>query len=208
MTTDLRALFLVGPKTGHSWHADSRAESNAFIAKALETAGRVPDHLRFVTYTTRFNKAYWLTVAGLDETYKRAEVDATRNRDGTQYTVTTKNVSRLELEAPGGTFTIDAQTLKAGANPSFEKKDSKWAVAGTPAGLRKTHGLQGPVDDAFMDAFLCVRPTGTAWNPVAQRLGRRRRSTSSARISRSGCAATSASRTIAPSPPATSPTTT
>jgi hypothetical protein len=35
-------------------------------------------------------------------------------------------------------------------------------------GLRKVHGLQGPVDDAFMDGFICVRPTGTAWNAVAQ----------------------------------------
>jgi hypothetical protein len=168
VTNDLRALFLIGPKMGHSWHPDSKAQSNVFIAKALETAGRVPDHLRFVTYTTRFNKAHWLTVASLDKTYTRGEVDATRSRDGTQYTVTTKNINRLELEASGGTFTIDAQTIKAGANPSFEKKDAKWAVAGRTAGLRKTHGLQGPVDDAFMDAFLCVRPTGTAWNPVAQ----------------------------------------
>jgi hypothetical protein len=103
-------------------------------------------------------------------------VDATRSRDGTQYTLTTKNISRLDLEAPGGTFAIDAQTTKAGANPSFEKKDSKWTVANrpdggrgrTPVGLRKTHGLQGPVDDAFVDAFLCVRPTGTAWNRVAR----------------------------------------
>ena len=169
VTSDLRALFLVGPKMGHAWHADSRAESNAFIAKAMQTAGRVPDHLRFVTYTTRFNKAYWLTVAGLDETYARGEVDATRSRDGTEYTLTTRNISRLELETSGGAFTIDGQTIKAGANPSFEKKNSRWTVAGqTPAGLLKTHGLQGPVDDAFVDAFLCVRPTGTAWNAVAQ----------------------------------------
>jgi hypothetical protein len=26
--------------------------------------------------------------------------------------------------------------------------------------LRKRHGLQGPIDDAFMDSFLMVRPTG------------------------------------------------
>src|SRR5712692_4639776 len=124
VTSDLRALFLVGPKMGHSWHADSRAQSNAFIAKALETAGQVPDHLRFVPYTTRFNKAYWLTVAGLDATYTRGDVDAARSRDGLQYTVTTKNISRLELETSGATFTIDGQTIKAGANPSFEKKGS------------------------------------------------------------------------------------
>src|SRR5262249_4392116 len=69
VTDDLRAIFLVGPKTGHSWHPESRAESNAFINKALETAGAAPDHVRFVTYTTRFNQAHWLTVDGLEETY-------------------------------------------------------------------------------------------------------------------------------------------
>jgi hypothetical protein len=31
-------------------------------------------------------------------------------------------------------------------------------------GLHKRHGLQGPIDDAFLDPFLLVRPTGTPWN--------------------------------------------
>ncbi len=31
-------------------------------------------------------------------------------------------------------------------------------------GLRKVHGLQGPIDDAFMDRFLMVRPTGSPMN--------------------------------------------
>jgi dienelactone hydrolase len=30
--------------------------------------------------------------------------------------------------------------------------------------LRKRHGLQGPIDDAFMDSFLIVRPTGAPLN--------------------------------------------
>jgi hypothetical protein len=30
--------------------------------------------------------------------------------------------------------------------------------------LRKRHGLQGPIDDAFMDSFLMVRPTGKPLN--------------------------------------------
>lgn len=43
--------------------------------------------------------------------------------------------------------------------------DSGHWVSGTqPAGLRKKHGLQGPIDDAFMDSFIFVRPTGTAAN--------------------------------------------
>src|SRR5262245_5768136 len=62
VTGDLRAIFLVGPKTGHSWHPDSRAESNAFLDRALEHSDRVPDRVRFVTYTTRFHRAHWLTI--------------------------------------------------------------------------------------------------------------------------------------------------
>ena len=65
-TTDLRALFLVGPKTGHAWHPDSKRESEAFIRKALETADRAPDHVRCVTYTTRFNRCHWFAFDGLD----------------------------------------------------------------------------------------------------------------------------------------------
>jgi len=30
--------------------------------------------------------------------------------------------------------------------------------------LRKRHGLQGPIDDASMDSFMMVAPTGQAWN--------------------------------------------
>ena len=33
--------------------------------------------------------------------------------------------------------------------------------------VRKKHGLQGPIDDAFLGAFLVVRPTGTPWNKAA-----------------------------------------
>jgi hypothetical protein len=33
--------------------------------------------------------------------------------------------------------------------------------------LRKRHGLQGPIDDAFMDSFIMVRPTG---KPLNERL--------------------------------------
>ncbi len=169
-TRDLRALFLVGPKTGHSWHTESKAESSAFITKALDTADRVPAHVRFVTYTTRFNKAHWLTVDELDETYQRAEVDAKRSEDGKQYTVTTKNVSRVTFDnAARAGFTIDGQAVKPGSTAAFEKKDGKWRAAnGAANGLRKVHGLQGPVDDAFMEAFLCVRPTGTPWTRAAQ----------------------------------------
>jgi dienelactone hydrolase len=40
--------------------------------------------------------------------------------------------------------------------------DGKWVNGPAPEMLRKRHGLQGPIDDAFMDSFVFVRPTGKA----------------------------------------------
>ena len=34
--------------------------------------------------------------------------------------------------------------------------------------LQKTTGLQGPIDDAFMSPFLCVRGTGKPWHSATQ----------------------------------------
>ena len=169
-STELRGLFLIGPETGHSWHVPSKAESEAFLRKAIdETAGKAPHHVRFVTYTMRYNNAHWVTVDGLEESYKRADVDARRTDDMKQYTVTTKNVSRVSFDVPAASFTIDGQTLKGSAKPTFEKTNGKWAVAtGRPAGLRKVHRLQGPIEDAFTDGFLVVRGSGTPWNDAVQ----------------------------------------
>jgi hypothetical protein len=160
VTSDLRTLFLIGPKTAHSWHPESRAESNVFIRKALETADRIPDRVRFVTYTTRFNKAWWLTVTGLDKTYTRAEVDATRSHGGETYTLTTKNVSRLELEASAGAFTIDGRTIKAGANPSFVKSGSEWTLASnTNSGSGRFTGCRDQsTTHSSTRSSVCVRP--------------------------------------------------
>ncbi|MFN9283076.1 MAG: prolyl oligopeptidase family serine peptidase [Planctomyces sp.] len=48
-------------------------------------------------------------------------------------------------------------------------EQGKWVEGPPPAGLRKKHLLQGPIDDAFMDAFVFVRPTGQAANEQAGR---------------------------------------
>ena len=50
---------------------------------------------------------------------------------------------------------------------SFRKSGSRWELveeAEDFSKLRKRHDLQGHIDDAFMDSFLMVRPTGKALN--------------------------------------------
>src|SRR5205823_13816616 len=55
-----------------------------------------------------------------------------------------------------------------GSVPKRKSDRSYEVVLGSPSkeGLAKVPGLQGPIDDAFMDRFLMVRPTGAPFNPT------------------------------------------
>ena len=152
---DLRALFLIGPKTGHKWEPEAHKISEHFVEEALAKGLTAPPRIRFVTYTTRFNRCFWITVEELHQTYERAEVDASREANRT--TVTTTNVDRIRVDG-SGPVALDGQQFPSAGE--FARTNGKWSKAGAVEGLWKHHALQGPVDDAFMESFLCVRPTG------------------------------------------------
>ncbi len=153
--SDFPALFLVGPGVAHKWNPDTHKISEHFVAEAVAKGLEAPSHIRFVTYTTRFNRCFWVTVEELEKHYERADVDA--KREGSRTTATTRNVARILIDGPGQ-VSLDGQEFPSAG--VFEKINGKWAKGRTDAGLRKRHGLQGPVDDAFVESFLCVRPTG------------------------------------------------
>ena len=78
----------------------------------------------------------------------------------------------LQLSAiveTNGTFSplnlqADAQSDRS-LSLSLHREGKKWMKGRLPANvLRKKHGLQGPIDDAFMDSFVIVRPTGKSVN--------------------------------------------
>jgi hypothetical protein len=170
-TKDVPMIMVVGPNTPHRWEPESRKRCNAFIEEAAKKGRMEPDHIRFVTYTTRYNRCFWVTVDGLDQHYERAEVDAKRSKEAGTMEVRTKNVNVLVLSAPGiRKIAIDGQTLSSsGAGDlRLQKRSGAWKE-GESQGVRKRHGLQGPVDDAFMESFLCVRPSGRAANDKAGR---------------------------------------
>ena len=139
-----RTLFLVGPQTAHKWHPDSLKQSNAFIDSEVAPGRKVPDEIHFVTYTARYNQCFWLTIDALDKHYERTEVDGTRDK------LTTRNVAALSFDT-NATPEIDGQ--KPGSGRHFAKVNGKWKT-GEIKGAHKVHGLQGPLDDAFMDAFV------------------------------------------------------
>ena len=49
---------------------------------------------------------------------------------------------------------------------AHRRSDGAWTTGPAPTTLRKQHGLQGPIDDAFMDTFVFVRPTGRSSQPA------------------------------------------
>jgi hypothetical protein len=65
---------------------------------------------------------------------------------------------------------IDGQNFNCDGRERMQlyKRAGAWKE-GEDKSLRKRHGLQGPIDDAFLESFLCVRATGRAANDMAGR---------------------------------------
>jgi hypothetical protein len=163
-------LWMVSKATGHGTSPLVRQRLDAFLKEYGDKGQSSPAHIRFLTYTTRYNRCYWISIDGLEKHYERAEVDARRADSGGTFDLKTKNVTRLVLRETGNAreIRIDGQTLKVKAGPeiTLDRNGPTWTVVknGAEPGLHKTHALQGPIDDAFLDPFLLVRPTGKPWN--------------------------------------------
>jgi len=167
---NLKLERLIGPNTAHKYEPETKKELSRRI-DALVARGNdpFPKELRFVTYTLRYNQVKWITLDELEKHWERVEIDAKRNDDSIQ--VKTKNIAAFTITLPetAGNVVIDGEKLAPGSNNSFRKIGGKWqrTPPGYNPGLRKQHGLTGPIDDAFMDSFIFVRPTRTALNEKA-----------------------------------------
>ncbi|MBP8257593.1 MAG: hypothetical protein KAX37_09730 [Opitutaceae bacterium] len=178
---ELQMVNLVSPGTAHVIDPVTLREQLRLIKFY---ADRGLDHalsrVRFVTWTLKYSRSHWLEILGLDEHYVRTEVDARAAPDGSVEVETVENVTRLAISAPmlQGAATrlrIAGQDVPLGGSVSgssprslvFGREDGRWVCLGERDGVAlpgKRPGLQGPIDDAFTTAFLCVRGTGRPWN--------------------------------------------
>ena len=179
----LRLTRIIGPNTGHKYEPEAKKELiRQFDAQVATGNDPTPREIRFTTWTLRYNQMKWVTVDALEEHWERARVNAAI-ADATTVKIDTANVSALTLSFAAGLcpleigqnpkIILDGETLttgKVGADRSwaahFQKIGKTWKETANPVGgaLRKQHGLQGPIDDAFMESFIMVRPTGKALN--------------------------------------------
>ncbi len=180
----LKLERFIGPNTAHKYEPETKkqlaARIDALVAKGREA---IPAMVRFTTYTLRYHKMEWIEIDALEKHWERAEVNAELVDEGT-FRVTTKNVAAFTIALPVAPapldkthpprVVIDGQEIvgppvKDFWTASFRKSGDKWSLVG-PGGImekvgrRKTPGLQGPIDDAFVDSFIFVRPTGKPLN--------------------------------------------
>ncbi len=176
---------VIGPQTAHKIHPDSLIEIEKRLA-AITAVGRnrSPEEVHFTTWTLRYNKMNWITVDALRAHWERARVHA-RVAAKDKVEVKTENVTALTLDFEAGTCPLDVfkapTVIIDGVSIAVEgkpKTDKSWKVSlsqtggkwqlvsasGAAAPLQKRSGLQGPVDDAFWDAFTFVTPTGQPLN--------------------------------------------
>ncbi|MDB6153687.1 MAG: hypothetical protein JWL90_2140 [Chthoniobacteraceae bacterium] len=169
---------LIGPQTAHKYEPQTKKELDRRLAElVVKGCEPLPARVRFTTYTLRYNKMKWIELDGLEQHWERAQVEA-EIAGKNSFKVTTKNVSAFSINLPVDQATsdkahpikvvIDAQELTTpdALKPHFRKTAGKWALANSaqPEGISKHHGLTGPIDDAFNDSFIFVRPTGKALN--------------------------------------------
>lgn len=177
----LTLRHIIGPQTAHRYHPESKKVIDG-IVDAIVAKGRSawPKSVRLSTWTLRYNRMKWATIDAIDRHWERARLDAEAAPHGREMQVKTANVREFHLETSPGSdlieagssvaVVIDGQKLNVKGAMSdgswlaaFRREGSKWlAGSGSNTDLRKHHGLQGPIDDAFMDAFLFVTPSGQA----------------------------------------------
>ena len=176
----LKLTHVIGKDMGHRYDTNSIAEISKWMdEKAAKGREVTPKEIRFTLFTLQFNQMKWITVDRLMQHWEKGQINATVTGPGA-VSVKTENISAFTINMPAGQalvsgspkVTVDGKELASipvagdkSWKPSFYKVNGQWyAGEKAEAGLAKKHGLQGPIDVAFMDSFIFVIPTGRAAN--------------------------------------------
>jgi pimeloyl-ACP methyl ester carboxylesterase len=163
---DLPLVHVIGLKTGHKYEPSAKAEIDRRFDLLMERGRETPRHIRFETYTLRYNRAHWLAIDRLKSHWERASVDARITPRG--ISAGTKNVLHLSFEfgpgeapfPPGQPVEVAVDSFLYRAPPPASDRSWRFQTPGGRSG--KLPGLQGPIDDAFFSRFIFVRPSASA----------------------------------------------
>lgn len=181
----LTMTHIVGKGVAHKYEPSALADVLARL-RVFEQCGieHHPESIHFQTRTLRYGKCHWIELQGLGEHWRDARVDA-RRIGMDQVEISTANITQLRVSCPWAqppagpvTIVIDNEPIRVDATAwkqgvELRKGSAGWRLAGDEAlsmtGLAKSPGLQGPIDDAFVEPFIVVRPTGKASYPAVEK---------------------------------------
>lgn len=179
----MRLTHIIGPKMGHRIDPGSvKLIEEKMASLARVGRERTPESIDFTTYTLKYNQLKWLKITGLKEHWTKSRVSASVSSRN-ELNLRTENVTGLEVAFPAGEspfrrvgtvqINVDGQRV-SGQRPQTDRSfrvslvqdEGQWEIGEFPQDeLRKKPNLQGPIDDALMDSFVFVKPTGKSSHP-------------------------------------------
>lgn len=172
-----KLTHFIGPRMGHNYDPHSLSEILRRMRHAVEATGlrksatRSSVHLQ--TRTLRYNRMHSVQILEMKRHWEDTRVDTDWKQD--ILTVQTRNVVSLMLELQDACrrILIDGQTIEVtpkstGNTIRLTNRGGPWKQLDYWKSLeeltsqdarQKRHGLQGPIDDAFLTPFIVVTPS-------------------------------------------------
>ena len=188
----------IGPGVGHKYEPETKKKIAEKIDALLKSEGVLSDKIHLTTYTLAHSHAGPLVATGLERQWERADANVTRKGDTLVIATKNIWQFRMTVEPGDARFRslkgiteciVDGQPFPyqfeeiatsggvAGGGWRFfaRKENGVWFAPtrrrlkpGEGPPLKKQKDVSGPIDHAFMDSFVFVKPTGA---PLNSKLG-------------------------------------
>jgi pimeloyl-ACP methyl ester carboxylesterase len=178
----MKLPHVIGPQTAHKILDTSKPIIQKQLDDALDIGrSAIPKTIDLTTFTLRYHELAWLSIEGLDKHWEEAIIHAELGKQ--EVLLQSKNIVRMKLQFSEQDFPftidkpirlkVDSQPLTVAFHNVGQSKvlwlikdpDGTWKASANSAvsqeSLVKRPGLCGPIDDAFMDAFVWVPPSQT-----------------------------------------------
>jgi predicted esterase len=175
----MRLEHLIGPGVEHRYEPETKKELARRVDEWMRLALPGWTELDLICHTLRYpagEGGVWLRFEALETHWEPSRLNA--RRDGAdRIMIRTQGVRSFSVgnipdtPAGGWVLEVDGQTVRGGVGGSVGAGDAAWRrlervgggwrwARGLEVGEGKRRGLQGPIDDAFLDPFLVVVPSG------------------------------------------------
>jgi predicted esterase len=160
----------IGPGVGHKYEPETKKKIAERIEALLSAKPKgYPKSFQLTTYSPLCGSSSLVKVRSVEKSWERADLRYEITADGV-LDIRTKNVTHFTIGAALGNSTVvDGQKVEQpNWGHHYEKVEGKWRLVSadvTAKGRKDSeHGVTGPIDHAFMDSFVFVKPTGAAMN--------------------------------------------